>query len=371
MIRYRTRDLTRLLPPTARTMRRMGKIIGRSDDMLIIRGVNVFPSQIEELMLQHAAACAAQYQLVVDTRGASRRPRRCARADAGRRAGRRTATRSAGELQHRIKTLVGVSTRVEVSAPYAIERTLGKAKRVVDRRSAERTRLNAKDAGRMYTQARWMTTHGRRRRIADSKPRSRRGRSRDAQRKPRSMRRIDAGDFIEAKDWMPEDYRKTLVRQITQHAHSEIVGMLPEGNWITRAPTLKRKAILLAKVQDEGGHGLYLYAAAETLGTQPRSADRRAAHRQGQVQLDLQLPDAHLGRYRRHRLAGRRRGDHEPDAAVPLLLRALCARHDPHLQRGELPSAPGLRPAADHDEQAPRRSAPWCRTRSTAGGGRR
>ncbi len=79
--------------------------------------------------------------------------------------------------------------------------------------------------------------------------------------------RIDAGDFIEAKDWMPEHYRKTLVRQISQHAHSEIVGMLPEGNWITRAPSLKRKAILLAKVQDEGGHGLYLYAAAETLGT--------------------------------------------------------------------------------------------------------
>lgn len=78
--------------------------------------------------------------------------------------------------------------------------------------------------------------------------------------------RIDAGEFIEAKDWMPEHYRKTLVRQISQHAHSEIVGMLPEGNWVTRAPTLKRKAILLAKIQDEGGHGLYLYAAAETLG---------------------------------------------------------------------------------------------------------
>ncbi|MEJ8835029.1 1,2-phenylacetyl-CoA epoxidase subunit PaaA [Ramlibacter sp. AN1133] len=79
--------------------------------------------------------------------------------------------------------------------------------------------------------------------------------------------RIAAGEFVEPKDWMPEHYRKTLVRQISQHAHSEIVGMLPEGNWITRAPTLKRKAILLAKVQDEGGHGLYLYSAAETLGT--------------------------------------------------------------------------------------------------------
>lgn len=79
--------------------------------------------------------------------------------------------------------------------------------------------------------------------------------------------RIASGEFIEPKDWMPDHYRKTLVRQISQHAHSEIVGMLPEGNWISRAPTLKRKAILLAKVQDEGGHGLYLYSAAETLGT--------------------------------------------------------------------------------------------------------
>jgi ring-1,2-phenylacetyl-CoA epoxidase subunit PaaA len=72
---------------------------------------------------------------------------------------------------------------------------------------------------------------------------------------------------VEGSDWMPEAYRKTLVRQISQHAHSEIVGMLPEGNWITRAPSLQRKVILLAKVQDEAGHGLYLYSAAETLGT--------------------------------------------------------------------------------------------------------
>jgi ring-1,2-phenylacetyl-CoA epoxidase subunit PaaA len=78
--------------------------------------------------------------------------------------------------------------------------------------------------------------------------------------------RIDAGDTIEARDWMPEGYRKTLIRQISQHAHSEIVGQLPEANWITRAPSLQRKAILLAKVQDEAGHGLYLYGAAETLG---------------------------------------------------------------------------------------------------------
>lgn len=77
---------------------------------------------------------------------------------------------------------------------------------------------------------------------------------------------VEAENKVEAKDWMPDGYRKTLIRQIAQHAHSEIVGMLPEGNWITRAPSLRRKAILLAKVQDEGGHGLYLYSAAETLG---------------------------------------------------------------------------------------------------------
>ncbi len=78
--------------------------------------------------------------------------------------------------------------------------------------------------------------------------------------------RINRGEKIEPKDWMPDDYRKNLIRQIGQHAHSEIVGQLPEGNWITRAPTLERKANLLAKVQDEAGHGLYLYCAAETLG---------------------------------------------------------------------------------------------------------
>ena len=78
--------------------------------------------------------------------------------------------------------------------------------------------------------------------------------------------KLARNEFIEPKDWMPENYRKHLIRQISQHAHSEIVGMLPEGNWITRAPSLRSKLVLLAKVQDEGGHGLYLYTAAETLG---------------------------------------------------------------------------------------------------------
>jgi len=89
-----------------------------------------------------------------------------------------------------------------------------------------------------------------------------------AERLQRFQERIDADGRIEPQDWMPEAYRRTLVRQISQHAHSEIVGMLPEGNWISRAPSLKRKAILIAKVQDEGGHGQYLYSAAETLGAE-------------------------------------------------------------------------------------------------------
>ncbi|MGB1646456.1 MAG: 1,2-phenylacetyl-CoA epoxidase subunit PaaA [Crocinitomicaceae bacterium] len=80
------------------------------------------------------------------------------------------------------------------------------------------------------------------------------------------QKKIDQDIKIEPNDWMPDDYRNTLIRQISQHAHSEVVGMLPEGNWITRAPNLRRKAVLLAKVQDEAGHGLYLYCAAETLG---------------------------------------------------------------------------------------------------------
>jgi phenylacetate-CoA ligase len=132
VIRYRTRDLTRLLPPTARSMRRMGKIVGRSDDMLIIRGVNVFPTQIEELILQHGAL-GGQYQLVVTREGhLDEMEVRCellpnqASADAS----------SIGQaLQQRIKTLIGVSTTVVVGAPDSIERTLvGKAKRVIDKR---------------------------------------------------------------------------------------------------------------------------------------------------------------------------------------------------------------------------------------------
>ena len=101
---------------------------------------------------------------------------------------------------------------------------------------------------------------------------------------------IAADQRIEPRDWMPEAYRKTLVRQIAQHAHSEIIGMQPEGNWITRAPSLRRKAILMAKVQDEAGHGLYLYRAAETLGVSRDELMDLLHAGQAEVLQHLQLP---------------------------------------------------------------------------------
>ncbi len=132
VIRYRTRDLTRLLPPTARSMRRMGKIVGRSDDMLIIRGVNLFPTQIEELVLQQGDL-SGQYQLVVTREHLLDEVTvRCELTPEHRDADRDAIGH---ELQHRIKTLVGVSTRVDVGLPDSIERTLvGKARRVIDQR---------------------------------------------------------------------------------------------------------------------------------------------------------------------------------------------------------------------------------------------
>ena len=132
VIRYRTRDLTRLLPPTARAFRRMGKIVGRSDDMLIIRGVNVFPTQIEELVLQHGQL-SGQYQLVVTRSGPLDEMQvLCELLPLHTNADR---SAIAGTLQQRIKTLIGVSTKVTVGLPDSIERTLvGKARRVIDKR---------------------------------------------------------------------------------------------------------------------------------------------------------------------------------------------------------------------------------------------
>ena len=253
VIRYRTRDLTRLLPPTARSMRRMGKIVGRSDDMLIIRGVNLFPTQIEEIVLGHGQL-SGQYQLVVTREGNLDAVE--VRCEVLPQHGAANREELGGWLRQRIKTLIGIThdgRRRPARHARAHARRQGAAGRSTSARDRKREA--------MYTQA--MDTMGKEGRD-DARP----VRSADEMARQEAFdARIDAGDFIEAKDWMPEHYRKTLVRQISQHAHSEIVGMLPEGNWISRAPTLKRKAILLAKVQDEAGHGLYLYAAAETLGT--------------------------------------------------------------------------------------------------------
>ena len=138
---------------------------------------------------------------------------------------------------------------------------------------------------------------------------------------------------------LPQD---ALTRQISQHAHSEIVGMLPEGNWITRAPSLRRKAALLAKVQDECGHGLYLYAAAETLGTSREELVDLMLAGKAKYSSIFNYPTLTWADIGTDRLAGRWRGDHEPDPAVPLLLWSLCARDDPRLQGRILPSAPGF-----------------------------
>jgi hypothetical protein len=166
------------------------------------------------------------------------------------------------------------------------------------------------------------------------------GQGADPVRLARFQSMVDSEEKIEANDWMPEAYRRTLIRQISQHAHSEVIGMQPEGNWLTRAPSLRRKAGLLAKVQDEAGHGLYLYAAAETLGlAREDMVDQLLT---GQILLDLQLSDLVMGRHRRHRLARRWRRHHEPDPALPLQLRPLRAGDDPHLQGGELPPTAGL-----------------------------
>ncbi len=161
---------------------------------------------------------------------------------------------------------------------------------------------------------------------------------------------------IEPRDWMPEGYRKTLVRQIAQHAHSEIIGMQPEGDWITRAPSLRRKAILLAKVQDEAGHGLYLYSAAETLGADRADlTDKLIAGRQKYSSIFNYptLTYADVG------VIGWLVDGAAICNQVPLcrsLLRPVRAGDDPDLQGGVLPPAAGLR-AADDDDARHRRAA--------------
>ena len=154
---------------------------------------------------------------------------------------------------------------------------------------------------------------------------------------------VDSEQKVEPKHWMPEPYRKTLIRQISQHAHSEVVGMLPEANWISRAPSLRRKVALLAKVQDEAGHGLYLYSAAETLG-----ADR----------ADL-VGDLLSGKAKYSSIFNYPTRSWADIGAIGWLVDGaaianqvmlaehptdpMCARHGSDMQRGKLPSASGIR----------------------------
>ena len=166
-------------------------------------------------------------------------------------------------------------------------------------------------------------------------------------RSPRSRPASHAGETIEPKDWMPERYRQQLVRMMSQHAHSEIVGMLPEGNWITRAPSLRRK--MCAARQGPGRSGpraLHLLRHRDA-GRRPRRADRPAPHRQGEVFQHLQLPDPDVGGHRRHRLVRRRRRDREPDRAGEGVVRPVRAGDGPDLQGRELPQAAGLRDRRD------------------------
>lgn len=180
---------------------------------------------------------------------------------------------------------------------------------------------------------------------------------------------VAADDRIEPRDWMPEAYRATLIRQMAQHAHSEIIGMQPEANWITRAPSLRRKAILMAKVQDEAGHGLYLYSAAETLGTSREELlDKLHAGRQRYSSIfnypTLTGPTSvrSAGWWTARPSPTRCRSAAAPTAPTPARWSASARRSPSTSARGTSCSSPSA--------GAPRPSTRWPRTPWTAGGGR-
>ena len=170
---------------------------------------------------------------------------------------------------------------------------------------------------------------------------------------------------------MPDGYRRTMIRQIAQHAHSEIIGMQPEGEWITRAPSLRRKAILLAKVQDEAGHGLYLYSAAETLGADRGDLTRRLIEGRQKYSSIFNYPTltfADVG------VIGWLVDGAAICNQVPLCRSSYGpygAGDDPHLQGGVLPPAAGLRAADDHDGRHAGAAGHGPGRGRTAGGGRR
>ena len=182
---------------------------------------------------------------------------------------------------------------------------------------------------------------------------------------------IAADQRIEPRDWMPEAYRKTLIRQIAQHAHSEIIGMQPEGNWILRAPSLRRKSILLAKVQDEAGHGMYLYAAAETLGVDREELTEKLIENKQKYSSIFNYPTlsyADVG------VIGWLVDGAAICNQVPLCRCSygpVRAGDDPHLQGGVVPPAAGLRAAAGHGQRHRRAARDGAGVDRTGSGGRR
>lgn len=178
----------------------------------------------------------------------------------------------------------------------------------------------------------------------------------DAQYQQHFDDKIAADIAIEAKDWMPDAYRQNLIRQIGQHAHSEVIGMLPEANWLTRAPTLRRKAVLLAKVQDEAGHGLYLYSAAETLGCSRQDIYQKMLDGKMKYSSIFNYPTLNWADIGVIGWLVDGAAIVNQGGAVPRVLRPLCAGDGENLQRGKLPPAPGLR-GGDGDGQRQRHAA--------------
>ena len=260
VIRYRTRDLTRLLPPTARSMRRMGKIVGRSDDMLIIRGVNVFPTQIEEIVLQHGQL-SGQYQLVVTRDGHAGRSWRCAASCCPAVPSSRPRARSRGWLQHRIKTLVGVSDRRSTWArPTRIERTLvGKARRV-DRQAARST-LQREDSH--VHPGDGHHGHARPKRPASRAQSAEEQALEAALRRAHRRRRLHRGQGLDARA-LPQDAGAAdqPARAFRDRRHAAR-GQLDHA--ARRRSSARRSC--WPRCRTKAGHGLYLYSAAETLGT--------------------------------------------------------------------------------------------------------
>ena len=187
---------------------------------------------------------------------------------------------------------------------------------------------------------------------------------------PRSRRTSPSGGKVEATDWMPDEYRTAVLRFVEMHANSELMGVLPEREWLMRAPTLRRKLALTAKVQDEVGHAQLLYRVAEDLG-KPREAmfdDLLAG--QDQVPQRLPLPDGRLGRCRDDRLAGRRGRDRRPAGAARLQLRAVRPDDAQDLLGGVGPHHARARRGRDHGHRVGAPARRRSRTRSIAGGAR-